>query len=355
MKRLLLLFVFCFFPALNVQAGNPSPISPPEPPPLSNLNFTTPLDVAGGEKALQITLDTAAALQTSVSLQSSPSPQLMLTLSNASALKLPKELKLDGKISSGLSVTQKNLTTVLLTIKLQQPLTPADYRISSDDPQGKEPGRVKLTITKPLIPLPLTFSSGLNGKSVFLDPGHGGSDPGAVGPSGALEKNITLAVALKTKDLLEKAGAKVTLTRSNDKDVFAANASGADELGARALLANRSQTSAVFLSLHADSFADRSVSGSSSFYFVKTPYDQLLAQNLQKSVVAASGLPDRGIQSANFFVLKRTRIPAALLEIGFVSNPLEEKLLTSAAMQDKIARGIVGGLYNFFAQAAKPK
>ncbi len=351
MQRLLILFLLCFALPITAQAGGPGPLSPPAA--LSNLRFTTPLDIAGGEKALLIQLDAAASLDTKIELLSGS--ELQLTLNNASAAKLPKQFRLDGKLASGLTVTQKTMTSVVLNVKLQQKITPADYRLSSENPQGNKPGRINLTITKPLTPLPLHFTPGLKDKTIFIDPGHGGSDPGAVGPGKTREKDVTLAVAKKTKALLEKAGAKVILTRESDKDVFAANASGSDELGARAAIANRSAKSAVFLSLHADSFSDRSVGGSSSFYFSKSPYDQLLAQHLQRSVAAASGLQDRGAQQANFFVVKRTRLPAVLLELAFISNPGEEKLLSTPAMQDKFAQGIVGGLYNFFAQAAKSK
>ena len=353
MQRLLILFLLCFSLPIAAQAGSPSPLSPPTPPALSNLRFTTPLDIAGGEKALKIEFDTAAPVDAKLELL--PGSELQLTLNGVSAAKLPKQLRLDGKLASNLTITQKTMNSVILNVKLQQRITPADYRLISDDPQGNKPGQVSLTITKPLAPLPLSFTPGLKDKLIFLDPGHGGSDPGAIGPAKTREKDVTLAVARKVKALLEKAGAKVVLTRETDKDVFAVNASGADELGARAATANRSAKSAVFISIHADSFSDRNVGGSSAFYFAKSNYDQMLAQNLQRSVAAAGGLQDRGTQSANFFVLKRTRIPAALLELGFISNPAEEKFLTTPSVQDKFAQGIVGGLYNFFAQAAKIK
>ncbi len=191
------------------------------------------------------------------------------------------------------------------------------------------------------------LSPGLKGKIIAIDPGHGGTDCGAIGPDNVTEKTVTLAVAIRVKKLLEKAGAKVYMTRLDDRDVYAPNASAANELGARAMVGNKNKAD-VFLDIHANSFNDPKVGGTATYYYQKSNYDSLLAQSLQSSVVAADGLNDRGIRSANFYVLKHTQMPAALIELAFLSNPTEENLLNSSQFQQTLAQGIVNGLIRFF-------
>ncbi len=352
MQRLLffLFFALVLLYAPSAQAGMPSAKTPPLPMQLTNLRLATPLDIASGENALQLTLDANGPVKVSATL---PQPtRLQLTISGSSGAKLAKRLTADGKIAGAITLTTPTASTTVLTLQLVKGITAADYRLTNQAPNAGKPGQIILTVTKPLLPLPLVFTPGLKGKTITLDPGHGGSDPGAVGSGKTLEKNVTLAVTLQVKSLLEKGGAKVILTRQSDKDVFAVNASGPDELGARAAIGNRS-LSDLFVAIHADSFSDPSVGGTGTFYFEKSPYDRLLAQTLQNSTAAAAGLDDRGIASANFFVLKRTRMPAALIELGFISNPGEERQLSNPAFQQKAAQGIVNGLQNFFLQAAK--
>ncbi|MPM76347.1 hypothetical protein SDC9_123345 [bioreactor metagenome] len=82
-------------------------------------------------------------------------------------------------------------------------------------------------------------------------------------------------------------------------------------------------------------------------------YDALLAQSIQSSIINTNQLSDRRVNSANFYVIKRSVMPAALIEMAFITNPDEEKLLNSPQFQQKMAQGIYQGLDNFFAQAAR--
>ena len=190
--------------------------------------------------------------------------------------------------------------------------------------------------------------SALNGKTIVIDPGHGGSDSGAVGPTGILEKNVTLAVALKVKAILNDAGAVVILTRSNDRDVSnIKNAADAQELQARVDVGNQNQAD-VFLSIHANSFSSQTAHGTATYYYSGSSMGSVLAADLQDELVRAGGLADRGKATANFYVLKHTNMPASLIEMAFISNPQEEQLLNSASFQQKTAEAICRALNSFF-------
>ena len=188
---------------------------------------------------------------------------------------------------------------------------------------------------------------GIKDKIITLDPGHGGSDPGAIGASGLKEKQITLEISMRVKELLEKEGAKVYMTRTTDKDVYAANASDRAELQARVNVAEK-HNSDLFLSLHINSSVNKSVGGFSSYYYPKTDNDLKIAKAIQDKFAKNFGVDNLGVRQANFYVVKRCSMPATLLEMCFISNPKEEKLMKSKWFQKKTARLIVEGVKNYF-------
>ena len=188
---------------------------------------------------------------------------------------------------------------------------------------------------------------GIKDKIITLDPGHGGSDPGAIGASGLKEKQITLEISMRVKELLEKEGAKVFMTRTTDKDVYAPNASDRAELQARVNVAEK-HNSDLFLSLHINSSVNKSVGGFSSYYYPKTDNDLKIAKTIQDKFAKNFGVDNLGVRQANFYVVKRCSMPATLLEMCFISNPKEEKLMKSKWFQKKTARLIVEGVKNYF-------
>ena len=188
---------------------------------------------------------------------------------------------------------------------------------------------------------------GINDKIITLDPGHGGSDPGAIGASGLKEKQITLEISMRVKELLEKEGAKVFMTRTTDKDVYAPNASDRAELQARVNVAEK-HNSDLFLSLHINSSVNKSVGGFSSYYYPKTDNDLKIAKAIQDKFAKNFGVDNLGVRQANFYVVKRCSMPATLLEMCFISNPKEEKLMKSKWFQKKTARLIVEGVKDYF-------
>lgn len=181
----------------------------------------------------------------------------------------------------------------------------------------------------------------VRGKRVCLDPGHGGADPGAVGPTGLREKDVNLSIALQTAALLRAAGMEVIMTREDDRYV---------DLNSRARIANESEAD-IFVSIHADAVLNKpTVGGTSTYtYYIRQKEErEHLARLLQAELVAALGLQDRGIFNKNFAVLRETQMPAALVEVAFISNPEEERLLADGAFQQRAAGALVRAIERFF-------
>ena len=184
----------------------------------------------------------------------------------------------------------------------------------------------------------------LKGKVIVLDPGHGGSDTGAIGPDNIAEKNVTLAIARELRTLLSSEGAMVIMTRTTDQDVAYPGASSIDELQARVTIANKANAD-LFISIHTDSFSE-SVHGTTTYYYPGT--DSSLAHFVQNSLVDQLKLSNRGFQPNDYYVLKYTNMPAILTEAAFISNPTEERLLSNRSFDRKIAIAIYTGIKNYF-------
>jgi len=177
---------------------------------------------------------------------------------------------------------------------------------------------------------------------IAVDPGHGGGDPGAVGPSGLTEKEVNLDIALQLKGLLEANGYAVMMIRADDSNpslenrVATANSSGA----------------IVFVSIHNNGYSNPSANGSETWY---TPSQSANSKSLAKSVLAgivdAIGLRRRGVKEGNLYVTKNTTMPSTLVESAFITNPDEENLLKDAGFRGKIAAGIFNGIINFLSNA----
>ena len=191
----------------------------------------------------------------------------------------------------------------------------------------------------------------LSGKKIVIDPGHGGNDAGAIGPTGVMEKTVTLKVALELRKLLEAEGAQVIMTREGDTTVSykGAKASDIEELGARCDVANRVGAD-IFISIHADSFTRPEARGTTGYYYSKstTGKGQKLADCIRRNLVEQLGTPSRGTQPCNFYVVKNTDMPATLIELGFISNKEEEQLLNSKEGVQKAAQGILDGIEDYF-------
>jgi N-acetylmuramoyl-L-alanine amidase len=220
-------------------------------------------------------------------------------------------------------------------------------------------------------------------KTIVIDPGHGGKDPGARGQRGTEEKDITLKVALKLRDLLSKQpGIRVLMTRDRDQFV---------ELEDRARFAN-GQEADLFVSIHVNSHPQRSVKGIEIYHFGEakdqralevaarengTPlnstgvgWEYLVADLLTAKKIEASlelawtakeaivtnlngqyALVDHGVKTAPFYVLRFTSMPSILAEIAYISNSAEEDLLRTGLFTTRVAEALMEGIKTFLASA----
>jgi N-acetylmuramoyl-L-alanine amidase len=174
---------------------------------------------------------------------------------------------------------------------------------------------------------------------VVIDPGHGGPDPGAVGIGGLRETDVVLDVSLQVARLLQARGVQVLLTRTSEVDV---------DLPPRVALANSSGAD-VFVSLHANALSmDRpDVNGIETFYFAGGR-SQSLAQAIQQQLMAISpGTPDRGARPGRFFVIRRTVMPSALAEMGFVTGEVDSPRLADPAYRRRLAQAVAAGILTY--------
>ena len=192
----------------------------------------------------------------------------------------------------------------------------------------------------------------LHGTTFVLDPGHGtryadGSplNVGAVGPDGIEEQNVVLAVGEKLAALLRGAGAGVTLTRSAARPFRRGDDKRSDNR-ARAALANRLHATA-FVALHADSSLSHADHGTSVFWL--RPNSKPLADAM-RAHLASLGLGEAAFYARDLAVTNEARVPAVLVELGFVSNPAQERLLASPAFQEREARALFAALADTFAR-----
>ncbi|MDR3600589.1 MAG: N-acetylmuramoyl-L-alanine amidase [Desulfosporosinus sp.] len=193
-------------------------------------------------------------------------------------------------------------------------------------------------------------ANSLAGKTIMLDPGHGGPDTGAIGPNNTYEKNNTLAIALALNDILKEAGANVILTRDTDVSPATADYSETADLQARVDLANKDNPD-IFVCIHNDSFTNPDVQGTSTYYSDDNPKENesiQLANSIQGAVIDTVNTKNRGVKDAAFYVLRKTTMPSILLEAAFISSPYEEARLQNPTFQKNLATAIFHGIYNYY-------
>lgn len=183
---------------------------------------------------------------------------------------------------------------------------------------------------------------------IVIDPGHGGSDAGAIGPTGVTEKSVSLAVSLKAQQLLTANGYHVVMTRTTDVDVAAPGVPDGVELQARV---DKSPPDAeIFISVHCNAFSNGTANGMETFHAPTAVQGKRLATLLNEELERLGGLNNRGIKSARFYVMTHSKCAASLIELGFITNPREEKLLASSDYQYKLAQAITNAVNRYFNQ-----
>ena len=249
---------------------------------------------------------------------------------------------------------------------------------------SKTPEKNAPKLTKPepqsLTPGSLTREFGLTAKTIVIDPGHGGRDPGGIGVGNLYEKPIALAISKKIAAILTDKGYTVLLTRDSDKFI---------PLKERTAFAVKHKAD-LFLSIHANASYNASANGIETYYLNITSSDKnaeriaarenansgytiqelesllkeliieskskdsrRLAAHIQRELVATTGAIDRGVKHARFVVLIGTNVPAILIETGFITNPTEATKLSSDTYQDKIASAVVTGIEKFIANTGQ--
>lgn len=189
---------------------------------------------------------------------------------------------------------------------------------------------------------------------IVIDPGHGGPDPGAVGPTGLKEKDVALAISLLLADKLQKLGVQVQLTRRTDQRI---------SLEERLYIIN-SLKAQLFVSIHCNSYSSPQANGVEIWHSFRGDYGNIyyreamrIAAIVQEQLVQGTGLRNRGIkyrlvENTNspiygldyYYLHRKARCPGLIVELGFISNPAEEGLLADPAFQEKAAVSIMEGL-----------
>ena len=182
-----------------------------------------------------------------------------------------------------------------------------------------------------------TIPQGIKNATIVIDPGHGGEDPGAVVDfSEAHEAEHTLSTALILKKELEKLGAKVIMTRTNNSTVSLAD---------RANISNSNNADA-FISIHFDSAEDSSLSGTTTYFYSEK--SENLSQTVNKYLSRNLPLKNQGSRFQNFMVLRDNARPSILLELGYLNNQGDNKVISSEEYQQNIAKSIANALKEYF-------
>jgi N-acetylmuramoyl-L-alanine amidase len=191
------------------------------------------------------------------------------------------------------------------------------------------------------------------GYTVVIDSGHGGSDPGKIAADGTLEKDLNLAVALKLQTYLEAADINVVMTRTTDAGLYDENSSNnkAQDMKNRVSLMNNCNADVV-VSIHQNSYSDSAIHGAQVFYYTTSTAGKELAHILQESLTTNLDSANHRKEKANdnYYLLKKVQSPIVIVECGFLSNPSEAALLSSAGYQDQIAWILHMGILQYLNQ-----
>jgi N-acetylmuramoyl-L-alanine amidase len=281
-------------------------------------------------------------------------------LAEATEIRFPLEIAVPVSVEQGnntFTLTLYNITAQTDTIRLDD-----DPLISRLDWQQVSPTQIKYTFNLKKLQqwgyklrydnttLVLTLRhpphlenskrSPLSGIKIVLDPGHGGKESGASGPTGYLEKDVNLIISQLLRDELVKRGAKVVMTREDDRDV---------SLGERQVIINTEEP-AIALSIHYNSLPDNgdaeNTKGFGTFWY--HPQSHSLAVFLQNYVVKNLRKPAYGVFWNNLALTRPHVAPAVLLELGFMSNPDEFEEIVNPQQQKKMANTLADGITQWF-------
>lgn len=297
-----------------------------------------------GDTYLHIEINTNREVK-NFSIQENPNNkyQLIFNIEDAQISNIARQEKLDGNIAKKVFLQEKK-DIVQGKIYLQEEVN-NNYKIYSLGKKG-----IAIDIFNSVVNTPVVSDvalSNVKNKIITIDPGHGGSDSGAVGHNGYTEKEGAFAISQKVASILNQSGAKVVMTRDSDVDVYGPNASARNELQARVDVGNNANSD-IFVSIHCNAFVNPAANGTQTFYYGSSYQGQRLAQSIQEKMIEANGLRDRGISTCNFYVVKHSYMPAVLIETAFITNYDEEALLSDDEWQTRMAKAIAEGINEYF-------
>lgn len=199
------------------------------------------------------------------------------------------------------------------------------------------------TPLSPWLPTPPALPALPQGRVVVLiDPGHGGPDPGAVGIGGLQEKGVVLDIGRQVAGFLQQRGVQALLTRADDHDL---------DLEPRVQMAEQAQAS-LFVSIHANAIdlSRPDISGLETYYFQS---GAVLAQTIHQTILQLTRIPDRGVRSARFYVLRKTSMPSVLVEVGFVTGREDATRLADPSYRTQMADAIARGILQYLQRTAQ--
>lgn len=173
---------------------------------------------------------------------------------------------------------------------------------------------------------------------VVIDPGHGGRDPGAIGIGGLRETDVVMDISRQVATLLQQQGVQVVMTRTGEQFI---------DLAPRVSVAERANAD-IFVSIHANaiSMSRPEVNGAETYYYASSA-GYRLAQSIQQSILQRTGMGDRGVKEARFYVLRNTSMPSALVETGFVTGSQDAPRLRNPTFRTQMAEAIAAGILNY--------
>lgn len=190
-----------------------------------------------------------------------------------------------------------------------------------------------------------TFSMPVANKKIYIDAGHGEWDPGKVAKDGTLEKDINLSISKYLQSYLEQSGGFVLTTRIDDTTL---SNKKREDLKERKNIANNEEVD-ILVSIHQNSFPKENVKGAQVFYYHNSEGSKVLAEAVQNRLKEIDKTNDRvAKENKNYYILKETKMPAIIVECGFLSNEEENNNLKNEEYQKKIAWAIYLGIIDYY-------
>ena len=187
----------------------------------------------------------------------------------------------------------------------------------------------------------------LLGKTIYIDPGHGGKDSGAIYKN-IYEKDINLIMSKKIEKYLVSKGAVVYLTRETDKDLSTTTVNRKrNDLTNRAKLINKSNAN-MYISIHLNSITNSKWKGLQIFYNNKNEENEQIATNITKYLKENTANIRAPKRENNYYMYKQITIPGILIELGFLSNPNDRYRLTKEEYQEKLAKNIADSIEQYY-------